>query len=145
MPCNALSSLTALVVNRLQVKDLRHNLKWAYGPFLDDIPVRLGRNNALDTATRALFMAASGELSNESLLNYTRALQATRMAILESKEALTADTMCAIYFLWLLQVCRRTWIHPHLVRMSNYAPAPIRRVKQKFIACRRYRTDLEPR
>lgn len=107
MPNNAISYLTTLVISRLEIKDLRHDFKWAYGPFLNDIPARLGRNNALDTATRALFTPTFGHSSKSSLLNYTQALRATRLAVQESDEAFTADTMCAIYFLWLFQARMR--------------------------------------
>lgn len=66
--------------------------------FLYDIPARLGRSNALDAVTRTLFMPSSGGPSDLALLNYTRALRATRTAVLDSNEAFTADTVCALYF-----------------------------------------------
>lgn len=111
MPPNAISSLTSLVVNKLQVADLRYNIKWAYGPFVDELPTRLGQSGALDAATRSLLMLSGGSgghvhsRGSSSVLEYNQALRAIRLAIADPAEAYSLNTLCAIYFLWLHQVC----------------------------------------
>ena len=112
MPPNAVSSLTSFVIKKLQVDDLRYNIKWAYGPFVDEIPTRLGQSSALDAACRSLFMLSGSSggyhdpQGSVSLPGYSQALRAIRLAIADRAQAYSLNTLCAIYFVWLLQVWR---------------------------------------
>jgi len=110
MPPNSNDSLTALIVSKLVVADPRYDIRWAYGPFLDEIPKRLGQSDALDAATKALMLTipmsaeARRDPPVQALQSYTAAIGAIRRALSRRETARCMDTMCATYFLLLCQV-----------------------------------------
>jgi len=69
-PSNEQSKLTLAFIDVVRVStDLKYSLSWAYGAFLADVPRRLGINNALDAASRALVashlcFSSSGQVSS---------------------------------------------------------------------------------
>jgi hypothetical protein len=137
MPSSSNESISALMVMKLSIADPRYDIKWAYGPFLDGIPTRLGHSNALDTATRALMLTLSlspDARKNPSagvLCSYSVAIEATRRALSQPEKAQCMMTMCATYFLLLCQV-RTTPIlshsrilkRRHLTLLKNYIGMP---------------------
>lgn len=110
IPSNNLTSLSALLVDKLRTKHLDFDMQWTYGSFLDDVPKRLEHSEALAAATNALMSAhprtadPSFSISQQQMQSYVAALQATRLALLRPSEAHSTNTMCAIYFLWVCQV-----------------------------------------
>ena len=134
IPPNALDSLTALMVSKISVKDPRYDVGWAYGPFLSDVPRRLGHSAALDAATEA-FVLSLPPISNHReqpdsnvLESYIVALEATRTALADPVEAKNVDTLCAAYFLLVCQVR-----HITLSRSTNLPPSVISNILQDRI------------
>lgn len=89
--------------------DLRYNLLWAYGGFLEDIPRRLGTNEALDTSVAALVTAHTHfsihkSVSVEALTKYSQALSKLRIYLNDSIKARTPETLCAVMILLICQV-----------------------------------------
>lgn len=111
------SSETTLLANALVGKleasdDLRYHLCWTYGDFLDDIPRRIGTNEALDAAVAALVSAHSSLGSHrgtgsfvpvEGLVAYSRAIRTLRIYLDDSARARTAETLCAVMLLLICQ------------------------------------------
>ena len=110
IPPNALESLTALMVSKISVKDPRYDVGWAYGPFLNGVPKRLGHSVALDAATEAFVLSLPPishhrkQPDSSVLESYIVALEATRTALADPVQAKTVDTLCAAYFLLVCQV-----------------------------------------
>ena len=51
MPSNETTLLLQALVGKLRASDdLRYHISWAYGPFLNEVPRRIGTNVALDAA-----------------------------------------------------------------------------------------------
>ena len=90
--------------------DLRYNLAWAFGPFLEHVPQRLGRSSALDAAAKAVVAAHSShcisrrQVSPNVLIDYSRALAHLRLAVNDITTAQSAETLCAIQLLLVCQV-----------------------------------------
>ena len=127
MPPNPLESLTALMVNKISVKDPRYDVGWvsnichffyyytknilqAYGPFLTGVPKRLGHSVALDAATEAFVLSLPltshhrKHPDSSALQSYIVALEATRIALADPVQSKSIDTLCAAYFLLICQV-----------------------------------------
>jgi hypothetical protein len=108
---NVQESTTALMVHKLSIKDLRYDVGWAFGPFISDIPKRLGRSVALDTATQAFVLSlppsphARRHPESDALESFTAALKATRLALAHPTELKSINTLCATYLLLICQVC----------------------------------------
>lgn len=108
---NIQESMTALMVHKLSVKDIRYDVGWAFGTFVSDIPKRLGRSVALDSATRAFVLSlppsphTRRQPGSDALENFTAALKATRLALAHPTESKSIDTLCAAYLLLICQVC----------------------------------------
>ena len=88
--------------------DLRYNLL-TYGQFVQDIPRRLGRNDALDTSVRALVSAhssfcATRKVSVEAINDYSRALNSLRTCLDDPVKATDSHTLCAVTLLLMCQV-----------------------------------------
>ena len=99
------------LVNKIQTRHSRFEINWARGSFLDDVPRRLMHSPALAVATEAFMLAipsteVSHTLSRRRLRSYTSALYATRLALSHPVEAYSMNTLCAVYLLWICQVCR---------------------------------------
>lgn len=109
MPSSPTLTLSTAFVDKLQRNDLRQDINWAHGPFMDEIPKRLEHSRALAAATDAFMLATpctdvSYTLSRQRLRSYSAALRATRLALLNRSEVQSPLNMCAIYFLWACQV-----------------------------------------
>jgi hypothetical protein len=107
---NVQESNTALIVHKLSIKDLRYDISWAFGPFLSDIPKRLGRSVALETATQAFVLSlppsphSRRHPETDALESFTAALKATRLALAHPTDSRSMDTLCATYLLLICQV-----------------------------------------
>ena len=108
---NRQDSMTALMVNKLSVKDLRYDVGWAFGPFIAEIPRRLGRSAALDFAARTFVLSlppspcTRRHPRSDVLENFAAALKATRLALTHPVESKSIHTLCAAYMLMICQVC----------------------------------------
>jgi len=100
------------MINKLSIKDLRYDVGWAFGPFVGQIPKRLGHSVALDSAARAFVLSlppspCARKHSESSILeNFTVALKATRLALAHPIESRSMNTLCAAYLLMICQVRR---------------------------------------
>ncbi|KAH0287106.1 hypothetical protein M436DRAFT_62077 [Aureobasidium namibiae CBS 147.97] len=89
--------------------DLKYNLAWAFGPFLEHVPQRLGRSSALDAAAKAVVAAHSShcisrrQVSPNALVDYSRALAHLRLAVNDIVTAQTPEILCAIQLLLICQ------------------------------------------
>jgi hypothetical protein len=111
-PCNNLTLLTHAFVDTMKLStDLRYNLAWTYGFFLEDVPRRLGSNEALDTSADALASAhlsycTHRVVSVEVLRKYSNALSKLRICLDDPMKACTSDTLCAVSLLLICQVSK---------------------------------------
>jgi hypothetical protein len=99
------------LVDKLKAStDLRYHLSWTYGGYLEDIPQRLGRSEALDAAVDALVCAHSSfagpgrEVSPMSLRKYSDAIATLRVCLNDANQASSADTLCAVTLLMICHV-----------------------------------------
>lgn len=112
------SNKDSMLINRFlpiikRSSDLRYNILWVYGGFLEDVPKRLGTNHALDAAVSALtaahadyclhFQERSGAISVGTLQLYGNAMRAMRTAVGSTATAFSPETLCAIYLLLICQ------------------------------------------
>jgi hypothetical protein len=109
MPSSPPMTVGMSLVNKLQTRRLKFEINWASGSFMDEIPRRLSHSQALAAATEAFMLAlpcaeVSHTLSRRRLRSYTTALHATRIALSHPVGALSLNTLCAVYLLWICQV-----------------------------------------
>lgn len=89
--------------------NLKFNLAWSYGIFLEEIPRRLGKNEALDTSVAALVSAHSDlcsrrrEVSIDTLNKYSCALKTLREYLDAPITACATETLCAVMLLLICQ------------------------------------------
>jgi hypothetical protein len=108
-PGNSMTSLTSSFVGAIKRStDLRYNLWWAFGIFLEDVPRRIGSNEALDRAVDALTTAHAGfctrqPISVEALAKYSHALRTLRVYLDDPLQASASSTLCAVMILLLCQ------------------------------------------
>ena len=115
MPSSPAMAVSMSLVNKIQTRHSRFEINWAHGSFLDDVPRRISHSQALAAATEAFMLAipctdVSHTLSRRRLRSYTSALYATRLALSHSVEAYSLNTLCAVYLLWICQVCRYAFV-----------------------------------
>ena len=107
IPTNEATKTVSSFTYILGVKDIRYSLG-CYGPFLEEIPKRIGNNDALDASVGALSSAFSSlstrTHSSESLQAYGHALEALRTCLKDDSKARSIDTLCAIYIMLVVQV-----------------------------------------
>jgi hypothetical protein len=107
MPSTDTSRMAAAFVAAFQVTDIRYAMAY-YGPFLRDIPRRLGNSTVLDSAARALSTAypllRAGSYPPNALVLYGQSLRALRECLNDPVEARTPDTLCAVYLITICQV-----------------------------------------
>ena len=105
--------LSSSLIVKLKVKDdLRYSLTWAYGAFFEEIPKRIGTNEALDTAVDALVYAHSKFGSSvhgasndpECLGKYTHAVTTLRLCLDDPIKARETNTLAAVMLLLIVQV-----------------------------------------
>ena len=111
LPASTTDLLAASMIQTMTpLVDLKYNLAWAFGPFLEHVPQRLGRSSALDAAAKAVVAAHSShcisrrQVSPNALVGYSRALAHLRLAVKDIVTAQTPETLCAIQLLLICQV-----------------------------------------
>jgi hypothetical protein len=121
-PNNAVTLLASSFLETIKPStNLKFNLLWSYGSFLDDIPRRLGTNEALDTSVAALVCAhpdlcSRRKVTIEALNKYSRALKTLRMYLDTPAMACTTETLCAVM---LLLMCQVGLLSGHFVEAST--------------------------
>ena len=107
--------LTNALIGKLNASDdLAYHLGWTYGDFLEDIPRRIGTNEALDAAVASLVTAHSYFGSRRSMNNitlpdaktlqkYSHALTALRIYLDNPARARETETLCAVMLLLICQ------------------------------------------
>ena len=107
VPSTDTSRMAAAFVAAFQVTDIRYAMAY-YGPFLRDIPRRLGSSTVLDSAVRALSTAYplvyTGSYPRNALVLYGQSLRALRECLNDPAEARTPNTLCAVYLITICQV-----------------------------------------
>ena len=90
--------------------DLRYNLTWAFGNFLQEVPRRLGKNAALDAAATSLalshdrYSTVRRDAVPEEIKAYINALTVLRNCLDDPEVARDANTLCAVMLLLFAQV-----------------------------------------
>lgn len=110
-------SLARLLVASFAIESIGYNLT-SYGPYMKELPKRLGHSVALDAAVACLTDAHSKILRRapvNTVINpylYLAAVQGLQMALEDSTESASADTLCATALLAVAEVrterCRRS-------------------------------------
>lgn len=111
-PTNDLSSLANRFIKTIKPStDLRYNLWWTFGVYLEDIPRRLGTNEALDRSIEALTAAHAGfcgvnrqGATVEALTSYSQALKTLRIYLDDRVHAQSSNTLCAVMILLICQL-----------------------------------------
>lgn len=90
--------------------DERFSLLCMYGPLLQYVPFRLGRNKALDAATSVLTETHSGVCRGGrptalAIGKYSDALRELRHSLDDAEIAGSTETLCAAMILCISQVC----------------------------------------
>jgi hypothetical protein len=102
--------LNALVRTIKPSTDFRYNILWTYGGYFEDIPRRLGTNEALDASVKVLISAHSNmcmhrlRVDRHTLGLYSDALKTLRVCLDDCVKACTAETLCAVSLLLICQV-----------------------------------------
>lgn len=108
-PGNDMTSLTNSFVGAIKrTTDLRYNMWWSFGIFMEEIPRRLGSNAALDCSVDALTSAYVGfctrkKVSVETLAKYSNALKTLVVCLDNPFQASSSETLCAVMVLLLCQ------------------------------------------
>ncbi|KAJ5383780.1 transcriptional regulator family: Fungal Specific TF, partial [Penicillium concentricum] len=108
-PSNRMTSLTSSFVGAIKRStDLRYNMWWSFGMFLEDVPRRLGSSEALDRAVDAVTTAHAGfctrqPVSVETLAKYSYALRTLRIYLDDPLQASASSTLCAVMILLVCQ------------------------------------------
>lgn len=112
-PGDQITSLTGSFVGAIKrTNDLRYNLWWSFGIFLDDVPRRIGTSQVLDRAVDALITAHANfccrhSASVEALSKYSSALRTLRVCLEDPIQASSSNTLCAVMILLLCQSLHR--------------------------------------
>jgi hypothetical protein len=108
---NSLTRLSSALIAGISPEiDVRVQLIWNFGPFLEDIPCRLGANESLDAAVEVLLTAHMGfrtpqRQSTELCLGkYSRALKALRYCLADPEKAQSSETLCSTMLLLIYEV-----------------------------------------
>lgn len=108
IPSNGITLLIKAFIEKMEVKDIKFDLSFSCGPFLEEIPKRLGTSEALEAATSAFTKAYQYHhnpcRTDEMLSSYIRAIKALRITFNDPTKACTADSLCALYLIWICQV-----------------------------------------
>lgn len=107
-PTNTETALRQALVRKLEVRDVRWDLVWAFGDILADVPQRVGNNRALDAASNAI-LRTMGSLNGSAYTSrmtkeYAQALRALRITLRDPQNAETAETWLAVYLMWICHV-----------------------------------------
>ena len=100
---------TGMLVSVLDVTDPRYDV-FCYGPFMKDLPRRMGHSQVLDASASAFASAVRAirtkQTSVDALQKYGVALSAIQQSLGDSTTAYSADTLCSVY---LIMVCHE-WL-----------------------------------
>ncbi|KAJ5776409.1 uncharacterized protein N7511_001420 [Penicillium nucicola] len=108
-PNHHLTSLTNSFVGAIKRStDLRYNLWWSFGLFLEEVPRRLGNNEALDRAVDAVTtvhrdFCTRRIVSVNALWKYSQALKTLGVYLDDPIQASTSNTLCAVMILLVCQ------------------------------------------
>ncbi|KAG8528370.1 uncharacterized protein KY384_007288 [Bacidia gigantensis] len=140
---NSLTTLTGAFIGTVSPTiDVSYQLAGNFGGFLNEVPKRLGRNEALDAAAEALvagykrYRSGFREPNADLLIKHSRALTALHRCIDVPAKAKTPETLCAVM---MLPICE-------LFMGANKAPAMHYRGAIQFLNDRRSQNpsdDLE--
>lgn len=88
--------------------DIRYNLGWSFGIFLEDVPRRLGTNDALDRAVDAVTSAHTDFCNRQpgsvqALTKYSAALRTLRVYLDDPVHAQETNTLAAVMILLICQ------------------------------------------
>lgn len=114
IPPNSQGSMTALMVNKFSITDLRYDVSWAFGPFIHEIPRRVEHSVALDFAARTFVLSlppsphTRRHPGSDVLENFSAALKETRLALADPIASKSTNTLCAVY---LLALCTASLYH----------------------------------
>lgn len=107
VPSTDTSMIATAFVAAFQVTDIRYAMAY-YGPFLRDIPRRLGNSTVLDSAVKALSTAYpflhTRSYPPNALFLYGQSLRALRECLNDPAEARSPNTLCAVYLIIICQV-----------------------------------------
>ncbi|CAI7601009.1 unnamed protein product [Penicillium manginii] len=110
VPHSDISSLAGgFIMTIKRTTDLRYNLWWSFGLWLEDIPRRLGTNEALDRAVDTLTTAHSNFSCNrgpsvEALSKHSRALRTLSVYLDDRVHAQSSSTLSAVMILLICQL-----------------------------------------
>ncbi|KAJ5127227.1 hypothetical protein N7448_008006 [Penicillium atrosanguineum] len=114
--------LAACFINTLGISDIRYDITF-YGPFLKDLPRRLGHSAALDAATKALVSSYpyfhGREVPHGVLIHYGKSLRTLRETLNDPAKIQSPDTLCAIY---LISICQG-WLRKHEKQQVSHGQA----------------------
>ncbi|GFF24757.1 uncharacterized transcriptional regulatory protein C1327.01c [Aspergillus udagawae] len=88
--------------------DIRYNLEWSFGIFLEEVPRRLGTNDALDRAVDAVTSAHTDFCNRQpgsvqALTKYSAALRTLRVYLDDPVHAQETNTIAAVMILLICQ------------------------------------------
>lgn len=107
LPSNESSLLAQALVSQLTLKDLRYSITQVWGPFIADLPCRMGSNEALDSASATILglhdtesrCVRDGPTFQPIIQQYIRAVKAARVILDDPTRAHEAETLCAVFLL----------------------------------------------
>ncbi|KAK0609448.1 hypothetical protein B0T14DRAFT_608213 [Immersiella caudata] len=106
LPSNQHTQDLSNLISALQVTDVRFDLR-IFGPFVPDIPRRLGRSQALDASVHALVVAFPSvhtrQFTPEMYKSYGEAIRHLRTALADSSAVSLPETLCAVYLVMICQ------------------------------------------
>ncbi|KAL4789489.1 hypothetical protein BDV19DRAFT_374099 [Aspergillus venezuelensis] len=93
----------------LEVTDIRYDVTW-YGPFLENLPRRIGSSPALDAAIGAVTSAVktlrTHQNHQDAMGKYVNGWKALRTCLSDPEQTKSIHTVCAIY---LMMICQ-SWV-----------------------------------
>lgn len=118
-PSNSQTVLTSTLIDKAHLtinSDLRYNLTWAYGTFIQQVPRRLGSNAALDAAATSLALShvryslGRRDVTPAEITAYGHALSVLRGCLDDKMVARESNTLCAIMLLLVVQVSETVFV-----------------------------------
>lgn len=116
-PSSRATIATGAFVSLLDVTDPRFDV-FCYGPFIKELPKRLGHNSALDASAAAFASAIrvvrTKQRTVDALRKYGAALNAVQQSLADPVSAYSAETLCSIYLIMV--------VHPWLASQGDRYP-----------------------
>ena len=119
--------ISAFVSNIDESANINIQLPWNFGPFLSDVPRRLGANEALDAASEALvtsythFITGNAEANSDVLTKHSMALGALRRTLDDPVRAHSSETLCSTMILLIVQVRPVMFIQVYTHKFLDFA------------------------